>query len=343
MNQQAVPKSETFLVTKIQRFSINDGPGMRTTIFLKGCPLHCAWCHNPECINPYDEFFHHANKCQRCGACAETCPEGAITLPEGKARDFFALAKCSSSSTDSDPTPKTCRDIRPAQIDRDKCTRCMKCIDACNYGAMERASNSMTVDQVLSEAESDIPFYKSSGGGITVSGGEPLLYPEVTRALMKGAKERGIHTALDTSGFARWETVKRVMEYVDIVLFDIKSIDEEKHIHWTGVSNRLILHNLRKMAKNGANIRLRLPIVHDVNYWDLQYPRKVLELARELGDSVSGIDIMPFHSWAERKYEELGRNYIFKGFPDMPKESLEGYRNILNDNNYLHWQITIGG
>ena len=342
MNQQIFAESETFLVTKIQRFSVNDGPGMRTTIFLKGCPLHCSWCHNPECINSYEEIFHHTDKCTRCGACSKVCPEEAITLPDGTALDI-ELNECSPGLDNSDSALKAYHEIRPAKIDRDKCTRCMKCVNACNFDAIERVGKSMTVDQVLTEVVSDFPFYKSSGGGMTVSGGEPFLHPEVTIALLKGAKERGIHTALDTSGFARWGTIKKVLEYVDVVLFDIKSIDDEKHIHWTGVSNKLILRNLKKMVEHGADIRLRFPIVHNVNYWDLEYMRKVVELTREFGNSISGIDIMPFHNFAQKKYNDLCLYYIFKDFPDIQKEDLEGYCKILNVNKYLNWQVTIGG
>ena len=327
---EAFPNNK-FLVTNIQRFSVNDGPGIRTTVFLKGCPLRCAWCHNPECVNPYNEIFHNTEKCVRCGACAEVCPEGAITPPkEVKKKGNGPEEECPDAT-----------EISPPRIDRDKCTRCMACVEACKYGAITKVATLMTLEEVLDEAKSDEMFYEKSGGGVTISGGEPLFQPEVTLALLKMFKENGLSTALDTSGFAKWEIIDRVLEYVDIVLFDIKILDDEKHVKWTGVSNVLILENAKKIAERGATMRLRLPVIHDVNYWDLQYPRAVVSLARELGESVAGIDILPFHTLGESKMEHLGRRNFFKQFPNLYEEDVADYVEIVREGG--PWQVTVGG
>jgi len=335
-----------FLVTKIQRFSINDGPGIRTTVFLKGCPLRCAWCHNPENINAGQEIFHNTDKCVRCGACAEACPEDAITPPviqqKGSVESSLGVSCCSGPDPNMpEQNQQSKPEIKPPKIDRDKCTMCLKCVEACKYEAITRASELLTIDEVMDEVISDELFYQSSGGGMTISGGEPLFHPDITIALLKQARAKDIHTALDTSGFVKWETIQRVLEYVDLVLIDIKTLDDEKHQKWTGVSNKLILDNVRKMAQNSVKMRLRLPVIHDVNFWDLGYPRSIVEFAKELGESVSGIDILPFHNFAESKYDHLGRDNFFKGFPSLFNEDVYDYEQIIKEGG--SWDVSIGG
>lgn len=336
---------EQFLVTNIQRFSVNDGPGIRTTVFLKGCPLNCLWCHNPECKSPYDEIYQHVDKCIGCGECARMCPDGAITPSRmmNKEKNLFSENGCVSgcNGDGSGAGKKDLENIRPPRIDRDKCTGCKKCVEACKYGGITEVCKSMTLEAVLDEVKADEMFYASSGGGVTISGGEPLFHPDLTLALLKSAKENGIHTALDTSGFFRWDAVQDIAKYVDIFLFDIKSLDDEKHKKWTGVSNKLILENARKMAKKGFNMRLRIPIIHDFTFWDLGYARSVVELARELGQCVSGIDILPYHNFAEKKYKQLGVKYFFQGFCNLYKEDVEDYETILNEVGFC--EVTVGG
>ena len=321
-----IDHDESFLVTNIQRFAVNDGPGIRTTVFLKGCPLRCGWCHNPECIDPAQEFFFNTDKCRRCGTCSEICPEKAIIPPKVV------------RGVDNDPDKEI---VEPPRVDRAKCTRCMLCVDACPYGALYLAARGMTVSEVIEELKKDALFYRTSSGGITISGGEPLLQPEVTLALLKTAKEEGLHTALDTSGLAPWDVLLQVLPYVDMLLFDVKTLDEVKHKKWTGVSNKLILENIRKLAMLDTNIRLRSIAIHNVNYWDLAHAESVARFAQSLGSAVTGLDIIPFHNFAETKYQRLGLKYTFKGFPNLHPEDVADYKEVMMAHCDL--EPTIGG
>jgi pyruvate formate lyase activating enzyme len=301
------------LVTNVQRFSTNDGPGIRTTVFLKGCPLRCSWCHNPECVNPFEEFYYIEMKCVRCGHCAEICPEGAITPPGPNGE--------------------------PPVRDRNKCTRCMKCVNECIYGGLEGVGKPWTIDEIIKEVESDELFYKNSGGGMTLSGGEPLFQPEFTAELLRRAKEAGLHTCLDTSGFARWGNLEKVLPYVDLVLFDIKCMNPEKHWEVTGVSNEVILSNARKIAERGNKMRLRLPIIPGVNQ-EVEFIEEVAKFARELGDAVEGIDLLPFHNWAEGKYTQLDKRYAFEGVKSLNPEDVRDFEKILRSYGF---EVSTGG
>jgi len=183
------------VVFSIQRYSIQDGPGIRTTVFLKGCPLRCAWCSNPESQSPNPEIMFRSQKCQRCGTCANLCDVGAITLVDGVSR-----------------------------LDRSTCTMCMACVEACPSGALALSGKHMTVEDAVEESCRDEIFYTNSGGGVTLSGGEPLFQPEFSARFLRACKDRSIHTALDTSGHGTWQTLKRVLEYTDLVLFDLKHL-----------------------------------------------------------------------------------------------------------------------
>jgi pyruvate formate lyase activating enzyme len=206
----------TGIVFDIKKFSIHDGPGIRTTIFFKGCPLRCWWCHNPEGLTPEPELMIRANRCIRCDACLDVCPHGAIS-----------------------------RDGDKVFTDVAKCLRCGTCVAACYAEARQIVGQEMAAAQVMAEIERDVPFYDESGGGATFSGGEPLLQPDFLCELLSACRARGIHTAVDTCGFAPWEVLDSVRKYVDLFLYDLKLMDEARHRAFTGVSNALILSNLR--------------------------------------------------------------------------------------------------
>lgn len=301
------------LITNIQRFSINDGPGIRTTVFFKGCKLRCPWCHNPECVSPQEEFYYHKEKCVRCGRCAEVCPEDAI-IPPAENGGY------------------------PVR-DRAKCTYCMKCVENCPAGALAEVGQQYTKEEIMKEVLSDQVFYKRSGGGMTLSGGEVLMFPGFAKELLKEAKEYFIHTCIDTSGFADWEILEDILKYVDLVLLDIKHMDPKIHEKVIGVPNMIILNNARKMAEKGVKIRLRLPIIPGFNDTeDNMY--EIVKFAKELGSSVVGVDILPFHNWAEKKYEQLDKDYKFKDMPSLTREEVQDLELIFKEHGF---DTSIGG
>lgn len=276
-------------VFDIQRYCIHDGPGIRTLIFLKGCPLKCKWCCNPESQDYNKEIAIYNNKCIRCGTCTRVCPTGAIRLGENG--------------------PK---------IDRERCKKCGNCTEVCFTETLRLVGRDITVKETVDEIMKDISFFNRSGGGITVSGGEPLMQIDFLEALLQECKRQGLHTAIETTGYAKWESFERIIPFLDLVLFDIKKIDSEKHQELTGVRNELIHDNTRKLAKiNGLKLVLRLPLIP--NYNDSQDDiNRVFEFARELG--VKDLNILPYHRLGESKYDNIGKKYTM-GKIDMPKDS----------------------
>lgn len=266
--------SVTGKVFDIARFSLNDGPGIRTVVFLKGCPLHCVWCHNPESRNPAPELLFSPEKCIGCRECIRICPEHA------------------HNSTD-----------RKHRLRRNLCIDCGKCADVCFSGALELAGRSRTSDDILEEADRDKLYY-GDNGGLTLSGGEPLFQPDFSAALLKGAKERGWTTALETCGMASPEIIKKMLPLTDFWLFDIKVINNEKHRRFTGCSNELILANLELLDRAGASIELRCPLIPEWNDSDDD-----LSAIRQLADSLKkrpSIHIEPFHPFGRSKLIRLG-------------------------------------
>jgi pyruvate formate lyase activating enzyme len=259
----------------IQGYSTNDGPGIRTTVFTKGCPLKCRWCHNPESANPFPELMTHDDRCIACLKCLEVCSPKAITFHLGKGR----------------------------RIDRNRCNLCLYCVEVCPSKSLTAVGETMTVDQVMNEIIKDELFFNRSGGGVTVSGGEPLSQGLFVLELLRACKERGLHTALDTSGYGSWSVLETLLAYLDLVLFDIKHMDPRAHTRGTGKSNALPLSNLRRIPRN-IQVWIRLPIIPGYND-SPENLNKVMDLSREIG--AEKISLLPFTRYGDGKYLNLGR------------------------------------
>jgi pyruvate formate lyase activating enzyme len=270
---------ESGIIFDIKKFSTHDGPGIRTTVFLKGCPLSCWWCHNPESQRIYREKLYAVSRCIGCKECLAVCTEAAIREME--------IGLCT---------------------DPEKCLRCGSCTDVCLAEACEMAGRELTVNQVMAEIEKDTAFYDESFGGVTFSGGEPLAQPDFLFALLKACRDRQIHTALDTSGFSTWNVLDRIRHHVDVFLFDLKLMDDEKHRRVTGVSNRTILENLLALSSEGHRIRIRLPVIPGITD-DEDNVSAIGVFAAGL-PSMPQIDLLPYHHSAAGKYERLGKGYL---------------------------------
>lgn len=285
---------------QIQRFSVHDGPGIRTTVFFKGCPLRCKWCHNPEGMDRAPQVSFIAERCLHCGVCEGVCESGVHAV-----------------------TPDS------HTLERSACTACGMCADSCPASAVELVGREYTVTEVVGVVIRDEPFYRTSGGGITLSGGEPLAQIDFTEALLTEAKRRSLHCCVETSGYATFATIARIQPMVDLFLYDLKETDDERHKAYTGVSNRVILENLRRLHDDGAQIRLRLPLIPGVNDCDdhLSAAAKLIETLPNL----EGVEIMPYHRLGLSKSDRFGTTAALS--PDIPEPSAE---------TIAHWRDMLG-
>ncbi|ACM20793.1 (R)-benzylsuccinate synthase, delta subunit [Geotalea daltonii FRC-32] len=306
----------TPLITEIQRFCLQDGPGIRTTIFVKGCPLQCPWCHNPENISLKPEFYFHANKCKGCGQCVGSCPSGVCTsfVPQKGVEEI---------------------------VDRSRCTSCLGCVSACRFGARETVGKPLDMNAIVEEAVSDRIFYNNSGGGVTISGGEPLMYPAFTRELTRILKVReDVHVAVETCLFAEWENIVPLLEFVDLFIVDIKSLEPEKYEQVIGGSLHKILANLERLIKAGAATRIHLPIIPGINDTAGDF-EMYAEYLGQFADYLTGVDLLPYHSYATGKYAQLGRRYHYLGVPDLAARNLFPLADALRIKGIR--EVTIGG
>lgn len=256
----------------VKRMAVHDGRGIRTTVFLKGCPLHCVWCHNPEGISASTQIGYFSNKCAACGRCAALCSTGAQSIVDG--RHLYH---------------------------RELCVQCGACVQACYPGALAIYGKPMTVSSLMPLLLEDVDFYECTGGGVTLSGGEPLLQPDFCEVLLCALQAKGIHTAVDTCGCVPWEAFVRVAAYTDQFLYDIKHIDGKEHALYTGCDNAIIIDNLRRLNALGASIEVRIPLVPGCNDAEITL-RGIGALLGELR-CVERAKVLPYHGYATAKYD----------------------------------------
>lgn len=293
------------LIFDIKRYAIHDGPGIRTTIFFKGCPLRCKWCHNPEGQEPAPEIMVRPARCdEECQECVSQCPQGAIS----KDGEFIS-------------------------VDQSKCDFCAKCREVCVYEAIDIIGREVEVRDIVDEIEKDRIFFDESGGGISLSGGEPLMQPDFLEALLKEFRKREMRTTVDTCGYAAFDALDRIAENVDLFLYDIKIVDDAKHKEYTGMSNQIIFENLKRLSKKGAKIAVRIPVIPGVNDNEENIQRIAEYLL--LLKNIKYINLLPFHRGGIEKYKRLGKKIPATTLQPPSSEKIRRIKKVLEDSGFL--------
>ena len=297
------------IIFDTKKYSLHDGPGIRTTVFFKGCRLHCPWCHNPESQSPQPQLAFNARRCIGCGLCSEVCPVGS----------WFSIEHV-------------------MRQDREGCQVCGKCVEVCYAGARQLIGEEITAAEAFKLIERDRPFYEESGGGVTISGGEPLQQPEFLAEVLTLCKQDGIHTALDTTGYGPWAVMEKIYPLVDLFLYDLKFLEDPLHIRWTGVSNHLILGNLTRLISKGARLIVRRPVLPGIN----DSPSQIRELGRylqELG-GVERVDLLGYHNLSTEKTFRITGELPSRRFQQPEEKTLEEFSRILGK---FEVEVKIGG
>jgi len=296
------------VIFDIQRYSLHDGPGLRTNVFFKGCSLRCDWCCNPESQRAKPELSVFVANCFGCGECVPVCPTRALRMEGNKV-------------------------VREAG----RCDSCGLCVPACPSGALRLIGRKVTAGEVLREVLRDAPFYSQGMGGLTLTGGEPTLQPDFALALLRLAKAERLHTALETCGEALWEALQMLMPYLDLVLYDIKHMDSQRHREATGIGNERVLENVQRLVAGGAHVIIRVPLIPAFNT-DAENLHRVAELAKSLG--VTEVHVLPYHALGKPKYRALGRAYALDEVPPMKEDQGEAAAEIIRSHGLI---VHVGG